>query len=35
MTIGEKIQFYRKQSGLSQEALGQKLLVSRQSIDGD
>ena len=32
MTIGEKIQFYRKQIGLSQEALGQKLLVSRQTV---
>ena len=32
MTIGEKIQFYRKQLGLSQEELGQKLLVSRQTI---
>ena len=32
MTVGEKIQFYRKQSGLSQEALGQKLLVSRQTV---
>ncbi|MBQ2675895.1 MAG: helix-turn-helix domain-containing protein [Clostridia bacterium] len=32
MTVGEKIQTYRKQLGLSQEDLGQKLLVSRQTI---
>lgn len=32
MTVGEKIQYYRKQLGLSQEELGQKLLVSRQTI---
>ena len=32
MTIGEKIQMYRKQLDLSQEELGQKLLVSRQTI---
>ena len=32
MTSGEKINFYRKQLGLSQEELGQKLLVSRQTI---
>lgn len=32
MTIGERIQFYRKQSGLSQEELSQKLLVSRQTV---
>lgn len=32
MTIGEKIQKYRKEFGLSQEELGQKLLVSRQTI---
>lgn len=32
MTVGEKIQFYRKKSGLSQEALGQKMLVSRQTV---
>lgn len=32
MTVGEKIQFYRKKIGLSQEELGQKLLVSRQTI---
>ncbi len=32
MTVGEKIQYYRKLSGLSQEELGQKLLVSRQTI---
>jgi len=32
MTIGENIQKYRKSLGLSQEELGQKLLVSRQTI---
>lgn len=32
MTIGEKIQKYRKELGMSQEELGQKLLVSRQTI---
>lgn len=32
MTVGEKIQYYRKKSGLSQEELGQKLLVSRQTV---
>ncbi len=32
MTVGEKIQNYRKQYALSQDALGQKLLVSRQTI---
>ncbi len=32
MTVGEKIQFYRKRAGLSQEELGQKLIVSRQTI---
>ncbi len=32
MTVGEKIQNYRKYLGLSQEELGQKLLVSRQTI---
>ncbi|MBQ5591531.1 MAG: helix-turn-helix transcriptional regulator [Clostridia bacterium] len=32
MTTGEKINYYRKQLGLSQEELGQKLLVSRQTI---
>ena len=32
MTVGEKIQYYRKQSGMSQEELGQKLLVSRQTV---
>ena len=32
MTVGEKIQMYRKQLDLSQEELGQKLLVSRQTI---
>ena len=32
MTVGEKIQYYRKKTGLSQEELGQKLFVSRQTI---
>ncbi len=32
MTVGEKIQFYRKKIGLSQEELGQKMHVSRQTI---
>ena len=32
MATGEKIQLHRKQLGLSQEELGQKLLVSRQTI---
>ncbi len=32
MTVGEKIQKYRKDLGFSQEELGQKLLVSRQTI---
>lgn len=32
MTVGEKIQFYRKQLGLSQDDLGQKLFVSRQTV---
>lgn len=32
MTVGAKIQYYRKKNGLSQEELGQKMLVSRQTI---
>ncbi len=32
MTVGEKIQYYRKKNGLSQEELGFKLLVSRQTV---
>lgn len=32
MTIGEKIQFYRKKIGLSQEELGVRLLLSRQTV---
>ena len=32
MTVGEKIQAYRKRLGMSQEELGQKLLVSRQTV---
>ena len=32
MTVGQRIQYYRKLQGLSQEELGQKLLVSRQTV---
>ncbi|MBQ9779584.1 MAG: helix-turn-helix transcriptional regulator [Clostridia bacterium] len=32
MTVGEKIQHHRKKQNLSQEELGQKLLVSRQTV---
>lgn len=32
MTIGEKIQYYRKQAKLSQEELGRMLLLSRQTV---
>lgn len=32
MTVGEKIQKYRKTLGMSQEDLGQKLHLSRQTI---
>ena len=32
MTVGEKIQYYRKKIGLSQEELGQRMLVSRQTV---
>lgn len=32
MTVGEKIQFHRKNLGLSQDELGQRMLVSRQTI---
>ncbi|MBR3803039.1 MAG: helix-turn-helix transcriptional regulator [Clostridia bacterium] len=32
MTVGEKIQIYRKRLGLSQDELGQRMLVSRQTI---
>ncbi len=32
MTIGEKLQYYRKKEKMSQEELGGKLLVSRQTI---
>ena len=32
MTVGEKIQAYRKQLGLSQDDVGQKLSVSRQTV---
>ena len=32
MKVNEKIQYYRKKAGLSQEALGKRLLVSRQTV---
>ena len=32
MTLGEKIQILRKQNGLSQEALAEKLAVTRQTV---
>lgn len=32
MTVGEKIQQYRKQLKMSQDELGQRLLVSRQTV---
>lgn len=32
MSVGKKIQAYRKQFNFSQEELGQKLLVSRQTV---
>ena len=32
LTVGEKIQYFRKNSGLSQEELGAKMLVSRQTV---
>ena len=32
MTVGERIQFHRKQKNLSQEELGQKLCISRQTV---
>lgn len=32
MNVGEKIQLLRKKEGMSQEELGQKLLVSRQTV---
>ena len=32
MTEGQRIQHYRKLQGLSQEELGQRLLVSRQTV---
>ncbi len=32
MKINEKIQYYRKKAGLSQEELGKRLLVSRQTV---
>ena len=32
MTLGQRIQELRKKQGLSQEALGEKLGVSRQAI---
>ena len=33
MTLGEKIQKLRKQQGLSQEALAEKVTVTRQTIE--
>ena len=32
MTIGEKIQFYRRKAGLSQEELAKRMLLSRQTV---
>ena len=32
MTLGEKISFYRKNCGLTQEGLADKLNVSRQTV---
>lgn len=32
MTLGERIAYYRKQAGYSQEALAERLGVSRQAI---
>lgn len=32
MTLGQRIQFYRKQKGMSQESLGEALGVSRQAV---
>ena len=32
MTVGQRIQEHRKKNGLSQEELGQRLLVSRQTV---
>ena len=32
MTVGERIRLYRKKNGLSQEELGERLLVSRQTV---
>ena len=32
MTVGERIQFHRKKNNLSQEELGQKLCISRQTV---
>ena len=32
MRVNEKIQYYRKRAGLSQEELGQRLMVSRQTV---
>lgn len=32
MTLGEKIAYYRKEMAISQEALGEKLGVSRQAV---
>ena len=32
VTLGQRIQSYRKSAGLSQEALGEQLQVSRQAV---
>ena len=32
MTLEEQIKYYRKQAGLSQEKMAEKLSVSRQSV---
>ncbi len=32
MTLGQRIQSFRKEAGLSQEALGEALHVSRQAV---
>ena len=32
MKVSEKIQYFRKKAGLSQEELGKRLLVSRQTV---
>ena len=32
MKVNEKIQYFRKKAGLSQDELGKRLLVSRQTV---